>query len=82
MAFSVFCIIVLDGTKNRHSIVSYTQDWDADIISQLEATKNEMAVLTTYLTDVQGSIDANGNSLRNTRPIMVRSNFTRHFYLF
>ena len=53
--------------------VSYTQDWDADIISQLEVTNNEMAVLTTYLTDVQGSIDAYGHSLRKTRPIMCNT---------
>ena len=50
--------------------VSFTTNWDEDIIQQLEATHNEMAVLSTYLTDVQGSIDKNGNSLRHTRPIM------------
>lgn len=53
--------------------VTYTQDWDKDIISQMEATGNDMAVLSTYLTDVQGSIDENGNSLRNTRPIMCNT---------
>jgi hypothetical protein len=55
--------------------VSYTQDWDNDIISQMEATKNEMAVLTTYLTDVQGSIDENGHSKRKTRPIMCNTKY-------
>jgi Glycosyltransferase (GlcNAc) len=55
--------------------VSFTVDWDMDIISQLEATKNEMAVLTTYLTDVQGSIDENGHSTRDTRPIMCNTAF-------
>jgi [Skp1-protein]-hydroxyproline N-acetylglucosaminyltransferase len=58
--------------------VSYTQNWDADIISQMEATGNEMAVLTTYLTDVQGSIDENGHSLRHTRPIMCNTNYEGH----
>lgn len=53
--------------------VTYTQDWDADIIDQFEVTKNEMAVLSTYLTDVQGSIDEQGNSLRHTRPIMCNT---------
>jgi [Skp1-protein]-hydroxyproline N-acetylglucosaminyltransferase len=53
--------------------VTYTQDWDADIISQLQSTGNEMAVLSTYLTDVQGSIDENGHSLRDTRPIMCNT---------
>jgi len=53
--------------------VTFTQNWDSDIISQMEATHNEMAVLTTYLTDVQGSIDPNGKSLRRTRPIMCNT---------
>jgi hypothetical protein len=50
--------------------VTYTLHWDVDIIEQMEATHNEMAVLTTYLTDVQGSMDPEGHSLRKTRPIM------------
>ncbi|KAL3933511.1 MAG: hypothetical protein SGBAC_010364 [Bacillariaceae sp.] len=53
--------------------VSFTEKWDSDIISQMEATHNEMAVLTTYLTDVQGSIGPKGNSLRSTRPIMCNT---------
>ena len=53
--------------------VSYTQNWDADIIDQLEQSHNEMAVLSTYLTDVQGSIDDQGRSLRQTRPIMCNT---------
>jgi [Skp1-protein]-hydroxyproline N-acetylglucosaminyltransferase len=48
--------------------VTFTTNWDIDIISQLESTHDEMAVLSTYLTDVQGSIDEKtGKSLRNTR---------------
>lgn len=46
-----------------------------DIISQQEATKNEMAVLSTYLTDITGSIDANGDSRRHTRPIMCNTDY-------
>jgi hypothetical protein len=53
--------------------VSFTQDWDVDIVSQIESTHNEMAVLTTYLTDVQGSIDKQGRSTRKTRPIMCNT---------
>lgn len=55
--------------------VSYTKNWDADIISQMEATHNDMAVLTTYLTDVQGSISDEGKSLRVTRPIMCNTDY-------
>lgn len=53
--------------------VTYTTDWDVDIISQLESTKDEMAVLTTYLTDVQGAISPEGHSLLKTRPIMCNT---------
>ena len=55
--------------------ITYVQDWDVDIIKQMEATNNEMAVLTTYLTDVQGSISEEGKSLRNTRPIMCNTDY-------
>mmetsp|Transcript_26135 Transcript_26135/g.36843 ORF Transcript_26135/g.36843 Transcript_26135/m.36843 type:complete len:571 (+) Transcript_26135:120-1832(+) len=54
--------------------VTFTTSWDTDIIEQMEATGNEMTVLTTYLTDVQGSIDEKtGKSLRRTRPIMCNT---------
>jgi len=53
--------------------VTFTEGWDVDIITQIEATHNEMAVLSTYLTDVQGSIDKDGHSLRKTRPIMCNT---------
>jgi hypothetical protein len=55
--------------------VSFTAGWDDDVISQLEATRNDMAVLTTYLTDVEGSIDERGRSTRDTRPIMCNTGF-------
>jgi len=55
--------------------VTFVQDWDEDIISQQEATRNEMAVLTTYLTDIVGSIDKEGRSLRETRPIMCNTDY-------
>ena len=34
-----------------------------------------MAVLSTYLTDVKGSVSPKGDSLRTTRPIMCNSDF-------
>jgi hypothetical protein len=55
--------------------VTFTKGWDVDIIKQQESTGNEMAVLSTYLTDIDGSIDTNGNSLRNTRPIMCNTDY-------
>lgn len=53
--------------------VTYTNNWDMDIIAQIEETKNDMAVLTTYLTDVQGAISPDGDSLLHTRPIMCNT---------
>lgn len=56
--------------------VSFTQNWDVDIIEQLESTRNEMAVLSTYLTDVVGSInEITGESLVQTRPIMCNTDY-------
>ena len=56
--------------------VTFTLAWDVDIIKQLESTKDEMAVLSTYLTDVKDSIDnSTGRSLRNTRPIMCNTEY-------
>lgn len=56
--------------------VTFTRGWDVDIIAQMEATGDEMAVLSTYLTDIVGSIDpATGLSLRHTRPIMCNTEY-------
>jgi hypothetical protein len=53
----------------------FVRHWDKYIIEQFQQTKNEMAVLSSYLTDIQGSLDANGDSTRHTRPIMCNSFF-------
>ncbi len=53
----------------------FVRHWDSSIIRQFYSAHNEMAVLSTYLTDIQGSIDKNGDSTRNTRPIMCNSDF-------
>ena len=58
------------------SHVTFTKGWDVDIIEQMEATGDEMAVLSTYLTDIVGSIDPHtGLSLRKTRPIMCNTEY-------
>ncbi len=53
----------------------FINHWDTKLIGQWRSTLNELAVLSSYLTDVQGSIDANGDSRRKTRPIMCNSDF-------
>ena len=37
--------------------VRFTQNWDDDLIEQWWSAQNEMAVLSTYLTDIADSID-------------------------
>jgi hypothetical protein len=53
----------------------FINHWDTLIIDQWKSTGNEMAVLSSYLTDIQGSIDGRGDSTRDTRPIMCNSDF-------
>lgn len=51
--------------------VRFVQGWDKDIIHQHLSTNNEMAVLSTYLTDINGSIDPiNHSSLRKERNVL------------
>jgi [Skp1-protein]-hydroxyproline N-acetylglucosaminyltransferase len=51
--------------------VRFVEGWDDDIISQWKSTKNEMAVLSTYLTDIEGSIDPKTHkSLRRDHNVM------------
>lgn len=58
------------------SHVRFVEHWDADIISQWEATKSEMAVLTTYMSDIVNSIDPiTHRSLRDRRAIMCNALF-------
>ena len=54
------------------SHVTFTKGWDVDIIEQMEATGDEMAVLSTYLTDIDPQT---GLSLRKTRPIMCNTEY-------
>mmetsp|Transcript_8402 Transcript_8402/g.18456 ORF Transcript_8402/g.18456 Transcript_8402/m.18456 type:complete len:538 (+) Transcript_8402:140-1753(+) len=51
----------------------FVRHWDTQLIQQWRSTGNEMAVLTSYLTDVQGSFTKLHDSTRNTRPIMCNS---------
>lgn len=56
--------------------VTFVTNWDVDIIVQMEATGNDMAVLSTYLSDVTDAIDPEtGKSLFDTRPIMCDTDF-------
>ena len=51
--------------------VQFVQNWDIQIIQQWYATNNEMAVISTYLTDITNSISPiTHQSKRQTRNIM------------
>ena len=63
-------------TMQSDAHVTFTTGWDMDIINQMEDTGDEMAVLSTYLTDIVGSIDPDtGMSKRKTRPIMCNTEY-------
>jgi len=63
-------------TMQSDAHVTFTKGWDVDIINQQESIGNDMAVQSTYLTDIVGSIDERtGLSKRNTRPIMCNTDY-------
>jgi Glycosyltransferase (GlcNAc) len=58
------------------SHVRFVHEWDDDLIAQWKSAKNEMAVLTTYLSDLTDSIDpVTHHSKHFTRPIMCASDW-------
>jgi hypothetical protein len=58
------------------SHVRFIRNWDSDIISQWKAAKNEMAVLSVYLSDVIGSIDpVTFENKHPARPIMCKTDY-------
>jgi [Skp1-protein]-hydroxyproline N-acetylglucosaminyltransferase len=53
------------------SHVRMTVDWDTDIIAQWQSAHNEMAVLSTYVSDINGRIDPETHERTEAgRPIM------------
>ncbi|KAL7561132.1 hypothetical protein ACA910_009401 [Epithemia clementina (nom. ined.)] len=58
------------------SHVRFTEHWDVNIIQQWKSAKNEYAVLTTYLSDINGRIAPRTHAgLSPSRPIMCNSDF-------
>jgi Glycosyltransferase (GlcNAc) len=58
------------------SHVRFIEAWDDDLVVQWKSAKNEMTVLTTYLSDLTDSIDpVSHRSKHFTRPIMCASDF-------
>jgi len=58
------------------SHVRFIEHWDEDIVGQWKSAENEMAVLTTYLSDIQGSIDPKTHENKHpNRPIMCKTDY-------
>lgn len=58
------------------SHVRFVTNWDQDIINQWKSIGNEMAVLSTYLSDITNSIDPTTHqSVRESRTIMCNVEF-------
>lgn len=56
--------------------VDFIQDWDESVIKQWQSAKNEMAVLTAYMSDITNSIDpVSHKSIHEGRPIMCKSGY-------
>uniref|UniRef100_A0A7S1U7Y9 PPIase cyclophilin-type domain-containing protein n=1 Tax=Phaeomonas parva TaxID=124430 RepID=A0A7S1U7Y9_9STRA len=59
---------------------TFAADWDEDIINQWKATNNEMAIMSTYPTDIKGFggvpvLDENNHSTVKSTPVMCNSQF-------
>jgi len=58
------------------SHVRFIHHWDSDLISQWESAKNDMAIITTYLSDITNSIDPVTFQNRHpNRPIMCQTGY-------
>jgi len=58
------------------SHVRFIHHWDSDLISQWESAKNEMAIITTYLSDITDSIDpVTFENKHPNRPIMCKTDY-------
>jgi len=58
------------------SHVRFTQDWDSYLVQHWKNAKNEYAVLSTYLSDINGRIDpVTHQGTQPSRPIMCNSDF-------
>jgi len=58
------------------SHVRFTEHWDTDIVGQWKSANNEMAVLSTYLSDIINSIEpVTHKGIHPGRPIMCASDY-------
>mmetsp|Transcript_11330 Transcript_11330/g.16468 ORF Transcript_11330/g.16468 Transcript_11330/m.16468 type:complete len:647 (+) Transcript_11330:120-2060(+) len=61
--------------------MEYVKDWDVEMITQWKLTNNEMAVLSTYVSEVVGHYDYDsGRRSTDTRPIMCATDYDIDYY--
>jgi [Skp1-protein]-hydroxyproline N-acetylglucosaminyltransferase len=61
--------------------MEFVQGWDVDIIRQWKSANNEMAVLTTYVSDVDDHYNkTTGERTVNSRPKMCVTDFDPDYY--
>ena len=58
------------------SHVRFIEHWDDSLVSQWKSAQNEMGIITTYLSDIIGSIDPVTHENRHpSRPIMCKTDY-------
>ena len=61
--------------------MEFVNHWDEDAISQWKSARNDMAVLTTYVSEVEGHYNKKtGERDSDSRPIMCESDFENDYY--
>jgi hypothetical protein len=72
-------LLFLLDAQDAH--MEFVDHWDIDLIDQWLETKNEMAVLTTYVSDVVDHYDENTHQrTTNVRPLMCDTYFVDDYY--
>jgi len=72
-------IMIRSYFNEKGRIQNSVNDWDVDIISQFERTRNEMAVLSTRLMDSVDNIDEKtGKSIKTSRNMVCNPDFIRN----
>ena len=68
-------------TMQTDAHMEFIKGWDVDIIKQWKSANNEMAVLTTYFSDVDDHYDAEtGKATSNSSPNMCNTDFDPDYY--
>jgi hypothetical protein len=61
--------------------MEFVNDWDVDVIEQWKSAKNEMAVLTTYVSSVEKHYNQEtGGRDSDVRPYMCQTDFEEDYY--